>query len=117
MGCLLDEASCLGVEERVRGRRGQRTAGSLETTDVVVGRQALVGGGACLVGDRPVDRRGGRHRSRYLVSIEARETEKKGLMREDCQLNMRVPTRCNGKESGGDNGLADVRIGGGRPKK
>jgi hypothetical protein len=60
----------------VRGRGSQRTAGSLETTDVVVGGQALAGGGACLVGGRAVDRRGRRHRGRCRVSIRVEDERK-----------------------------------------
>jgi len=52
-GCgvlLLDEASCLGMEEGVGGRRAHGPRGRGEATDVVIGREAVS--------------RGGRHRGR-----------------------------------------------------
>jgi hypothetical protein len=58
---LLDEASRLGVEERVGGRRAQRAAGGHEAADVVVGGLAIARG-ARLVGRGPVDGSSGRHR-------------------------------------------------------
>lgn len=39
---LLDEASCLWVEESVLWSRAQRPAGSGESLDVVVGREVVV---------------------------------------------------------------------------
>ena len=57
---LLDEASCLRVEEGVRGRRAQGPRGSGKTLDVVVGRE-VVAGGSGLGRGGPVDGRGGRH--------------------------------------------------------
>lgn len=57
---LLDEASCLRVEESVRGRRAQRPRGSSETLNVVVGREVAAGGSGLARGG-PIDGRGGRH--------------------------------------------------------
>jgi hypothetical protein len=63
---LLDEASCLGVEEGVGGGRAHGPAGSSETTDVVVGREAIAGGGR-LLGNAPLDWLGGGHCDRGYV--------------------------------------------------
>ena len=57
---LLDEASCLGVEEGVGGGRAQWPTGSYETTDVVIGRETVLARGS-LRSSSPVDRRGGGH--------------------------------------------------------
>jgi len=43
-GNLLDETSCLGVEELVVGLGGERPAGRSEACDVVVGRGGLAVG-------------------------------------------------------------------------
>jgi hypothetical protein len=96
-GSLLDKASCLGVEEGVRGRRGQRTAGSLKTTDVVVGRQALAGG-ACLVRHGAIDRRGGRHRGRSCA-VQLRRSRRWSKER---RASVTGPARCNGVDNGSD---------------
>src|SRR5687768_17601251 len=55
---LLDEASCLGVEEGVGGRRAQRPRGSGEAADVVIGGEAVARGSSLL--RLPVGN-GGRH--------------------------------------------------------
>jgi hypothetical protein len=47
---LLDEASCLAVEESVLGRRAHGPAGSLETANVVIGRVRLEVVAAAAVG-------------------------------------------------------------------
>lgn len=68
-GLLLDEASCLWVEEGVRGRRAHGAAWCGKATDVVVDRKA-VGRGRRLVGSAPVDWGGGRHRGWIGEGIE-----------------------------------------------
>jgi hypothetical protein len=62
---LLDEASCLGVEERVRGGRAHGPAGSSKTADVVVGGEAI----AARLGRVPSNWRcGGGHGGRMSVN-------------------------------------------------
>jgi hypothetical protein len=85
LGRLLDEASCLGVEKSVCGRRAQWPAGSCETTDVVVGREAICRGGR-LVGSGPVDWSSGRHRGRWSIEgIELQANVSRVYMRGSCQ--------------------------------
>ena len=60
---LLDEASCLGVEEGVCSWRAQRSAGSLEAADVVVGREVGVRGESVALDRRGVEAIGVRRRS------------------------------------------------------
>jgi hypothetical protein len=79
----------------VRGRRGHRTAGSLKTTDVVVGRQALAGG-ACLVRHGATDRRGGRHRGRSCAVQLGKKLERS----KERRASVTGPTRCNGVDNG-----------------
>ena len=47
---LLDEASCLGVEERVGSGRAQWPRGSGEAADVVIGRELAIGRRGRLLG-------------------------------------------------------------------
>lgn len=68
---LLDEASRLGMEERVGGRRAQWPAGSCKTTDVVVGREAISSRRGRLLGRVPVDWRCGGHRGQMCVEGRA----------------------------------------------
>jgi len=62
-GLLLDEASCLRVEEGVCGGRAHWAAGSCKTADVVVGRQAIGRGALC-------GRHGGRGASGAGVELQ-----------------------------------------------
>lgn len=71
MVVLLDEASCLGMEECVRGRGAHGPAGGSETTDVVVGGEAVARGGR-LRWDAPVGGCCGRHCEGRLI-LERRE--------------------------------------------
>lgn len=67
----LDEASCLITEEHMLRLRAQWPAGSVESSDVVVGRDVVVGVGAIDSRDRSARQRRAIHgRSRHFWVVE-----------------------------------------------
>jgi hypothetical protein len=72
---LLDEASCLGVEEGVGSRRAQWPAGSYETTNVIIGSEAFLSRGVGWRRGGPVDRHSGGHCGRLLWRAKVSKEE------------------------------------------
>lgn len=104
---LLDEASCLGVEERVGGGGAQWPTGSCETTNVVICRETVLGGRRNLRGG-PVGLHGGRHGGRELAV--SKRTAVRRVLYGTGDVSLNCSEWQNGRSCvSGEEALADVR--------